>query len=77
MNIMPVRMPVRMPPTTVESLVDELEDARQIARLNAMAGAMIVATMSKAKLLGLDKGVNDEDDDVRAIQITVIRASKN
>jgi len=70
-------MPVRMPSTTVESLVDELEDARQIARLNAMAGAMIVATMSKAKLLGLDKGVNDEDDDVRAIQITVIRASKN
>lgn len=42
--------------TTIDSLVKELELAREIATFKENANAMITATMSKAKLLGLDKG---------------------
>lgn len=63
---------------TTDSLIDELEEARQLAKLNATAGAMVTATMSKAKLLGLDKGVyGDDEEEVTAVQITVVRASKD
>lgn len=47
---------------TIDSLIDELEEARQLAKLNAQASAMVTATMSKAKVLGLDKGVKEGDD---------------
>ena len=47
---------------TVDSLIDELEEARKIA-LEAetpQASAAISATMGKAKLLGLDKIIEDK-----------------
>lgn len=47
---------------TVDSLIDELEEARKVA-LEAetpQASAAISATMGKAKLLGLDKVVEDK-----------------
>lgn len=46
---------------TVETLLNELEEARQAALLaeTAQASAAVSATMSKAKLLGLDKQLVD------------------
>src|SRR5699024_7839587 len=40
---------------TVDDLLTELNEARQAAKENGNATAMIAATMSKAKLLELDK----------------------
>lgn len=40
---------------TLDDIIKELESARQIAMLKQNAGAMVSATMAKAKLLGLDK----------------------
>lgn len=37
---------------TLDNLILELEEARQTAKLDHDAGAMVAATMSKAKLLG-------------------------
>lgn len=55
---------------TIDSLVNELDDARLIAKANGQASAMVNATMSKAKLLGLDQGVND-DDNVQPVKIVI------
>lgn len=43
--------------TTVESLVVELEEARTVAKDERVPGAMVSATMGKAKILGLEKTV--------------------
>lgn len=40
---------------TVDDLLAELEEARELAKTKENAGAMITATLGKAKLLGLDK----------------------
>ena len=42
---------------TVDDLIAELEEARQVAKQEAAAGAMVSATMGKAKILGFDKQV--------------------
>ena len=39
---------------TVDDLIAELNEAREVAKENGNPTAMISATMSKAKLLGLD-----------------------
>lgn len=39
---------------TVDDLITELNEAREVAKENGNPTAMISATMSKAKLLGLD-----------------------
>lgn len=39
---------------TVDDLITELNEAREVAKENGNPTAMIAATMSKAKLLGLD-----------------------
>lgn len=46
---------------TIETLLNELEEARQAALLaeTAQASAAVSATMSKAKLLGMDKQIVD------------------
>lgn len=65
---------------TVDSLIDELEEARKVA-LEAetpQASAAISATMGKAKLLGLDKVVEDKieiKDKHKTIRI--VRAAKD
>ena len=40
----------------------ELDDARLTAKSNGQASVMVAATMSKAKLLGLDKPVGNDAD---------------
>ena len=46
----------------LNDLMTELDDARLTAKANGQASAMVAATMSKAKLLGLDKGVIDDTE---------------
>ena len=56
---------------SIDDLMTELDDARLTAKANGQASAMVSATMSKAKLLGmLDKGVTD-DNEVQPISIIV------
>ena len=47
---------------SIDDLMTELDDARLTAKANGQASAMVAATMSKAKLLGLDKGVTDDNE---------------
>lgn len=54
----------------IDELITELDDARVTAKANGQASAMITATMSKAKLLGLDKGINDTDE-VQPVKIVI------
>ena len=55
---------------SIDDLVTELDDARLTAKANGQASAMVSATMSKAKLLGLDKGVTDADE-VQPVKIVI------
>ena len=55
---------------TIDDLMTELDDARLTAKANGQASAMVAATMSKAKLLGLDKGVTDADE-VQPVKIVI------
>lgn len=57
---------------TLDDLLDQLEQARQIAIEERKPSAMIAATMSKAKLLGLDKGDSDSDRDADVQPVQVI-----
>ncbi|MFI4919849.1 MAG: terminase small subunit [Legionellales bacterium] len=54
---------------TVDSLVDELEDARQVAKADNRPSAMVSATMGKARLMGLDKGVTENVGELSIIHI--------
>lgn len=55
----------------IDDLMTELDDARLTAKANGQASAMVTATMSKAKLLGLDKGVDDKDSEVQPVKIVI------
>jgi len=55
---------------TVASLISELEEARQVGKERGQASAMAAATMGKAKLAGLESGVDDADD-ATPIAVTV------
>lgn len=56
----------------VSDLIDELDDARQLAKERGNATAMVSATMSKAKLLGLDRLDSKHDSDlVQPVQIHI------
>ena len=55
---------------SIDDLMNELDDARLTAKANGQASAMVAATMSKAKLLGLDKCVT-EADDVQPVSVIV------
>ena len=46
----------------IDDLMNELDDARLTAKANGQASAMVAATMSKAKRLGLDKPVSNGAD---------------
>ena len=54
----------------IDDLMTELDDARLTAKANGQASAMVAATMSKAKLLGLDKGVTD-DNEVQPVKVVI------
>lgn len=55
---------------SIDDLMNESDDARLTAKANGQASAMVAATMSKAKLLGLDKGVTD-DDFVQPVKVVI------
>lgn len=60
---------------TVDDLLKELEEARMMAIKTEKAGPMAQATMGKAKLLGLDKQVEEADTrPVGKIEIEIIGA---
>ena len=54
----------------IDDLVAELDDARTIAKSNNKPSAMISATMSKAKLLGFDTGIQ-HDDEVQPVKVVI------
>ena len=56
---------------SIDDLMTELDDARLTAKANGQASAMVAATMSKAKLLGLDKGIDDKDSEVQPVKIVI------
>lgn len=57
---------------SIDDLMIELDDARLTARANGQASAMVSATMSKAKLLGLlDRTDSDHDNEPQPISIIV------
>lgn len=57
---------------SIDDLMTELDDARLTAKENGQASAMVSATMSKAKLLGmLDKTDSKHDNEVQPISIIV------
>ena len=56
---------------TIDDLMTELDDARLTAKENGQASAMVAATMSKAKLLGLDKVDSEHDNEPQPVQIIV------
>lgn len=57
----------------IDELMTELDDARLTAKANGQASAMVAATMSKAKLLGLLDKPPMRDIEPIANRPTVIR----
>ncbi len=57
---------------TIDDLMTELDDARLTAKDNGQASAMVAATMSKAKLLGLlDRTDSEQDNEPLPVQVIV------
>lgn len=56
---------------TVDSLIEELEEARRLALETQNPNALQNATMSKAKLLGLDKQAESDDEAPRPQKIEI------
>ncbi|MFC4526402.1 terminase small subunit [Dyella halodurans] len=55
---------------TVDSLLGELEEARKVGKEKGQAAAMVTATMSKAKLLGME-GSSPDDETPTSVKVTV------
>lgn len=51
----------------LSDLIQDLQLAKEIAIQNGNANSLVTATMSQAKLLGLDKPEPKQNDDVRLI----------
>jgi len=60
---------------TVDDLLKELDEAREMGRTTGKAAPMVAATMGKAKLLGLDKVLEEADTrPVGKIEIEIVGA---
>ncbi len=60
---------------TVDDLLKELDEAREMGRTTGKAAPMVAATMGKAKLLGLDKALEEADTrPVGKIEIEIVGA---
>lgn len=58
---------------TVDDLLKELDEAREMGRTTGKAAPMVAATMGKAKLLGLDKALEEADTrPVGKIEIEIV-----
>lgn len=63
---------------TVDDLLAELDEARAIGKKTGKAAPMVAATMGKAKLLGLDKQVEEADTrPVGKIEIEIVNSGEN
>lgn len=63
---------------TVDDLLAELEEARQMGIKTEKAAPMAAATMGKAKLLGLDRVVEELDErPVGKIEIEIVGAGRH
>mgnify|MGYP007123101385 CR=1 FL=1 len=56
---------------TVEQLLSELDEARAIAAEDRKPAAMIAATMSKAKLLGLENGQEAHNTTPQPVKVVI------
>ena len=56
---------------SIDDLMTELDDARLTAKANGQASAMVAATMSKAKLLGLDKADSEHNNKPQPVSVIV------
>ena len=56
---------------SIDDLMTELYDARSTAKANGQASAMVAATMSKAKLLGLDKADSEHEHEPQPVSVIV------
>ena len=57
---------------SIDDLMTELDDARLTAKANGQASAMVAATMSKAKLLGmLDKTDSEHNSEPQPVSVIV------
>lgn len=62
---------------TVDDLLAELDEARAIGKEAGKAAPMVAATMGKAKLLGLDKQVEEADTrPVGKIEIEIVNSGE-
>lgn len=62
---------------TVDDLLAELDEAREIGRETGKAAPMVAATMGKAKLLGLDKVLEEADTrPVGKIEIEIVNSGE-
>lgn len=55
----------------LDDLLNELEEARNIAIEEKTASSAVAATMGKAKLLGLDKPIPEDDEEKEAPSLNV------
>lgn len=66
---------------TLDDLLEELEEARELALNLGQPAAMVSATSSKAKMLGLDKQVIEHqgkiEQAVSGVQIEIINEAEN
>ena len=56
---------------TIDTLINELDKASQLANDCQKPSAMIAATLAKAKLLGLDKGVIHDDVELQPVTFII------
>lgn len=62
---------------TVDDLLRELDEAREMGRETGKAAPMVAATMGKAKLLGLDKVLEEADTrPVGKIEIEIVNSGE-
>ena len=61
---------------TIDDLLQELEQSRLLALENIQCSAAVTATMSKAKLLGLDKQIIEHSNHTQNIVVTFEEANK-
>ncbi len=62
---------------TVDDLLKELDEAREMGRTTGKAAPMVAATMGKAKLLGLDKALEEADTrPVGKIEIEIVNSGE-
>ena len=57
---------------TLSELIADLQLAKDIAIRNENANSLVTATLAQAKLLGLDKGVNDADTTAKPVTIELV-----